>query len=117
MHDDGPGGEPEALEEVLHRSITGQGDGIDAAATPISAPLEHRAHDDIAHADLACLGLDIDVVEHGEIGAVGEPLDVQRGVTHHHIVVLADDHTLRSIEQPVASMPDRTAFDVPFRIA
>jgi hypothetical protein len=42
---------------------------------------------------------------------------VQRGVTHHHIVVLADDHTLRSIEQPVASMPDRTAFDVPFRIA
>ena len=49
VHDDGPGGEAEALEEVLGGPVAGQGHGIDAAAAPLP---RHQAHD-LVHQGLA----------------------------------------------------------------
>ena len=103
VHDDGPGGEPEALEEVLHRSISGQVlRRRTRAAMPnfgtTRAPRMTTSPTPTSRAS----GSHIDVVEHGRGRSRREPLDVERYVLHDDVVVLpADDNALRSVEQQV----------------
>ena len=103
VHHDGPGLEAEGLEEVLGVAVAGQGDGVDADATPLGAPGHQQVHHGLAHADAAGLGLDEQLVHHPQRPSIGQPHDPDGAVADGDVVDRAHDDALIGVDQGAAA--------------
>jgi hypothetical protein len=92
VHHEGPGGEPEGLEEVLCLAVARQRQRIDAGTALRPTPVEHRVDELLPDADRTSARLDVDVGQQPEAAAVTQVLDGDGGVAHHGLVDGADQH-------------------------